>query len=360
MRLALLLLASPGWCWQSHHTITHLALSGEGLDQATLAYEPLDDYLTAVGQTRDGFLRANKLNPTSPLWNQAGEAPGAKLSMLKVLETYSDEPDQTMDGDIFTHYPELWKDQYTYMGGKIPGEANRAWRHMYWPGGYMKPDGSGSAAQDPTPIGEAPSRSKLCYDLALAAFRSGHPYWGARFFAWSLHYVQDVTQPFHAAQLPSMRFMRFGEGFKPDVEATVRVIAYYHFGIESIAARLLDGRLPGPRSKLASAIASKAAGTCSPDPLVRGAAAEAAAKAKELANDALKLFPPTPAELKDFDPVAAIDAQSFWDQVGAGLPSAESGAPFVDLLADLLGDAGAATRSLVKQAKTQSSPGPAL
>ena len=32
MRLALLLLAAPGWCWQSHHTITHYALAGEGLD----------------------------------------------------------------------------------------------------------------------------------------------------------------------------------------------------------------------------------------------------------------------------------------------------------------------------------------
>jgi hypothetical protein len=359
MRLALLLLATPGWCWQSHHTLTHFALAAEGLDKAVLSYEPLEDYLTAVGQTRDSFLRANKINPTSPIWDQAGEAPGAKLSMLKVLETYSDEPDQTIDGDIFTYYPELWKDQYTYMGGKIPGEANRAWRHMFWPGGYLKPDGAGSAAQDPTPIGEAPDRAKQCYALSLAAFRAGHAYWGARFLAWSLHYVQDVTQPFHAAQLPSMQLVRFGEAFKLDVEGTIRVIAYYHFGIESTAARLLDGRLAGPEGKLASALASKPAAAGAPDKLVRDGAAAAAAKAKETAASALKLFPPTPAELKDFDPVAAADAQTFWDAVSKGLSSPD-GARFVELLSDLFGNAGQATRSLVKQAKTEMSPGPTL
>ena len=34
------------------------------------------------------------------------------------------------------------------------------------------------------------------------AFRTGHPYWGWRFTGLALHYVQDLTQPYHASLSP--------------------------------------------------------------------------------------------------------------------------------------------------------------
>ena len=38
--------------------------------------------------------------------------------------------------------------------------------------------------------------------LARFAFESGHDYWGYRFLGWALHYVQDLTQPYHSKALP--------------------------------------------------------------------------------------------------------------------------------------------------------------
>ena len=44
--------------------------------------------------------------------------------------------------------------------------------------------------------------------LAELAFRTGHPYWGWRFAGWALHYVQDLTQPYHARVLPGVGVTR--------------------------------------------------------------------------------------------------------------------------------------------------------
>lgn len=39
-------------------------------------------------------------------------------------------------------------------------------------------------------------------ELSNLAFRTGHPYWGYRFAGWALHYIQDLTQPYHSSVLP--------------------------------------------------------------------------------------------------------------------------------------------------------------
>ncbi|TGL59961.1 hypothetical protein [Leptospira jelokensis] len=39
-------------------------------------------------------------------------------------------------------------------------------------------------------------------ELSKLAFRKGHPYWGYRFAGWALHYIQDLTQPYHSSVLP--------------------------------------------------------------------------------------------------------------------------------------------------------------
>lgn len=38
--------------------------------------------------------------------------------------------------------------------------------------------------------------------LSEHAFKTGHPYWGYRFAGWALHYIQDLTQPYHSSVLP--------------------------------------------------------------------------------------------------------------------------------------------------------------
>jgi hypothetical protein len=47
-------------------------------------------------------------------------------------------------------------------------------------------------------------RIHLYKKLAQFAFQTGHPYWGWRFSGWGLHYLADLTQPYHATVLPGI------------------------------------------------------------------------------------------------------------------------------------------------------------
>jgi hypothetical protein len=47
-------------------------------------------------------------------------------------------------------------------------------------------------------------RIHLYQTLSRHAFNTGHAYWGWRFAGWALHYVQDLTQPYHASALPGV------------------------------------------------------------------------------------------------------------------------------------------------------------
>jgi hypothetical protein len=47
-------------------------------------------------------------------------------------------------------------------------------------------------------------RLRLYRKLAALAFSTGHPYWGWRFTGWGLHYLADLTQPYHATVLPGV------------------------------------------------------------------------------------------------------------------------------------------------------------
>jgi hypothetical protein len=47
-------------------------------------------------------------------------------------------------------------------------------------------------------------RLHLYRKLAALAFSTGHPYWGWRFTGWGLHYLADLTQPYHSTVLPGV------------------------------------------------------------------------------------------------------------------------------------------------------------
>ena len=51
-------------------------------------------------------------------------------------------------------------------------------------------------------------RIHLWRSLAAFALRTGHDYWAWRFAGWGLHYVQDLTQPYHARVLPGVGVTR--------------------------------------------------------------------------------------------------------------------------------------------------------
>lgn len=122
-------------------------------------------------------------------------APGDRMTVLDVLGTYSDEPDWGMDQGVFGIKG--------YGLGKPPigsasGKSSQASFHMAF------------FHEMPLVVKLAPSVEKTFLDarvrvfiaLARLAWDTGAEYWGWRFVAWAAHYLQDLTQPYHAKLLP--------------------------------------------------------------------------------------------------------------------------------------------------------------
>ncbi len=111
------------------------------------------------------------------------------------LATFSDEPDWGMDQDLFRI-----KD---YLYGAPPfgpetGPSSQASFHMAFlhenPVSLRIWRGLGSSFME--------RRIRLFLALAKLALDNRVDYWGWRFAAWAAHYLQDLTQPYHAKALP--------------------------------------------------------------------------------------------------------------------------------------------------------------
>ena len=83
-------------------------------------------------------------------------------------------------------------------------------------------------------------RIHLWRSLAAFALRTGHDYWGWRFAGWGLHYLQDLTQPYHARVLPGVGVTRMLwintldiAGVHGPKEAAVQLVTNRHFALEN-------------------------------------------------------------------------------------------------------------------------------
>jgi len=125
------------------------------------------------------------------------------VSALDVLATFSDEPDWGIDQELFSI------EQYGYGPppfGPRNGISSQAPFHMaffhehpllWWFVPWLRK----SFVEE---------RVKVFFRLAGLAFEKDVPYWGWRFTAWALHYLQDLTQPYHATPFPLSRLKLVG------------------------------------------------------------------------------------------------------------------------------------------------------
>src|SRR5690606_36594431 len=88
--------------------------------------------------------------------------------------------------------------------------------------------------------------------LARLAFASGHPYWGYRFLGWALHYLQDLTQPYHAKVVPGVDTsglvliaVKAEAGYPEDREAAIKRVADRHTAIEQYQFDRMQALLHG-------------------------------------------------------------------------------------------------------------------
>jgi len=129
---------------------------------------------------------------------------GETVAALEVLASASSEPDYGLDLG-------LWSDSGTAQGaasgfGPLPFGNSRfeysgqAPFHM----GFFHESRIIYAAAAFLRHSYAEARIHLDLALARDALAHGHPYWGWRFAGWAMHYVQDLTQPYHARVLPGL------------------------------------------------------------------------------------------------------------------------------------------------------------
>lgn len=130
--------------------------------------------------------------------------PGKPISVLDVLGTAADEPDMGIDIGLF-------EDNGTVQGKKLNfgsqpfGNANLEYSsqapfHM----GFYNESGIVYALAGFLKETYPEYRIHQFKVLSEYAFKSGHDYWGWRFMGWGIHYLSDISMPYHSVVLPGV------------------------------------------------------------------------------------------------------------------------------------------------------------
>lgn len=211
--------------------------------EANLNYDksaPLPEALSFKGGNkktiRNHFLRALRLNTGTPLGYFLQNLPGNPLpakksnpmtvsiygekdlkqdyefydirigelvSPLEVLATAGDEPDFGLDLNLFEDNGESFGKDYGFgiqsFGDSRIYYATQVPFHI----GYYHESPIIFAAAGFLTRTYPKYRVHQFMTLSRYAFESGHTYWGYRFLGWGMHYVVDLTQPYHSRVLPN-------------------------------------------------------------------------------------------------------------------------------------------------------------
>ncbi|HBY57797.1 MAG TPA: hypothetical protein DEG96_08085 [Candidatus Atribacteria bacterium] len=138
---------------------------------------------------------------------------GGKVKASDILIKYSDEPDRDLDTNL-----ELDKIQ-ALTGG------SQGYRHMYFSvfGGLLK-------------AGVAHQRANHFFEMAKIAFKKGDYYWGFRFAARAIHYLEDLSQPYHTYPAPlDVLFKKFF-----NVKKLTVLVTNAHYGYEDFNGYLFE------------------------------------------------------------------------------------------------------------------------
>ena len=127
---------------------------------------------------------------------------GDSVPALAVLASASDEPDYGLDINLWSDSPSDWGKNYGFEAQPFGNPA------LYF--STQAPFHMGFYHEDRILYLAAPFIKKTFpmmrvhqfSSLAALAFSSGHNYWGWRFTGLALHYLQDLTQPYHANLSP--------------------------------------------------------------------------------------------------------------------------------------------------------------
>ncbi|WP_371136067.1 phospholipase [Pseudomonas sp.] len=198
------------------------------------------------GQADDGRSRLaaeqvlvfRKIGPWSH-WRYLALQPGEAVSAVQVLSSAADEPDYGHDINLFSDNPGDVGAHYNF-GAQPFGDARFEYSSQapFHIGYYHEPALVLQAA--PYLRRTLPHWRIYQYSgLARLALESGHDYWGYRFLGWALHYMQDLTQPYHAKTVPGFATaelmliaLKGAAGYPEDRLAAIARVADRHTAIE--------------------------------------------------------------------------------------------------------------------------------
>ena len=234
-----------------------------------------------------------KINPAIDIERPVPEMTSKKAATpLEILSYYSIDPDDGRDQDLFVRDEKgkphaRFRDQKWF--GALAGANSQAFRHMEKPPfSFRHPIATfGFPFRG---VGEATRRCKIWCLASELAFAHGEEYWGWRFLANALHYLQDLHQPFHAGQITPGILIRglgawpFGWGYSKGFMGTfAQLMSNTHRFFESFIAQP-GSRDQGKKDRALFALRGKETPPLPDDPL------QLAIAARDASN---RLFPPT-------------------------------------------------------------------
>jgi len=172
--------------------------------------------------------------------------PGELVSPLAVLATATDEPDYGLDTFLWDDSPPGWGKSYGLGPQPFGNPASAA--------ASQTPFGMGFFHEDRLLYSVAPwakrsmvqARYYQYASLAALALRTGHDYWGWRFAGLALHYLQSLTQPYHARLAPgepSAKLLAYNTlarmGLPGPRNARIRAITNQRLVLDALQAQLL-------------------------------------------------------------------------------------------------------------------------
>jgi hypothetical protein len=250
-------LSTPAFAWYEHQYLMPLLISEEALafgDQVFSAEQKraLSAPIPASCGAEDtnGLRRlesALQLHAGTPFGPTSAAACAAKrpTSGAEILSGSAvDDPDKGMDANL----PDAFdpNGDREALGSKT-GPGSQAFRHIYFRA--WTPAHPILTLHFPRRVlGIAPKRLETLAGYAKAEIPRGKalPY---RVLGWALHYIQDLSQPFHVVQTPSASMATWyalwtwppNKGFADLGKETSRSVTNYHWAIEGyVRNRLME------------------------------------------------------------------------------------------------------------------------
>ncbi len=179
--------------------------------------------------------------------------PGERVPAIDVVASATDEPDYGLDYGLWENSGTAYGATYGFgkqpFGNPSVEFSSQGPFHL----GYFHEAAIVYKAAPFLQRAYPEYRIHLWQSLAAFALRRGHDYWAWRFTGWGMHYLQDLTQPYHARVLPGVGVTRMLwintldiAGLHGARNDAVQLVTNRHFALENFERRWMRAAYANP------------------------------------------------------------------------------------------------------------------